>query len=136
MKLYKSLLAAVALAVCSSALTGCDEDLAVPPLSIPSTDVRANTTIMDFKQKYWSDENNYCTEVGKTDSGEDIILGGRIIASDEGGNIYQNLMLQDETGAICISVSNSSNDGLANLHTKYKVGEEMYINVTSLYACK
>lgn len=136
MKLYKSLLAAVALAVCSSALTGCDEDLAVPPLSIPSTDVRANTTIMDFKQKYWSDENNYCIEVGKTDSGEDIILGGRIIASDEGGNIYQNLMLQDETGAICISVSNSSNDGLANLHTKYKVGEEMYINVTSLYAGK
>lgn len=136
MKLYKSLLAAVALAVSSTVMTGCDEDLAVPPLSIPHTDVRANMTIADFKAKYWSGENNYCTQVGKNDEGEDIILGGRIIASDEGGNIYQNLMLQDETGAITIAVLTSSNDGLQHLYTKYKVGEEMYINATDLYAGK
>ena len=136
MKLYKSLLAAMTLAVSSVALTGCDEDLAVPPLSIPSTDVRANMTIADFKAKYWSGDNNYCTQVGKNDEGEDIILGGRIIASDEGGNIYQNVMLQDETGAITIATLTSRNDGLENLYTKYKVGEEMYINVTELYAGK
>ncbi len=136
MKLYKSLLAAMALAVSSVALTGCDEDLAVPPLSIPTTDVRANTTIADFKAQYWSSETNYCTQVGKTADGEDIILGGRIIASDEGGNIYQNLMLQDETGAVTIAVLTSSTDGLQHLYTKYKVGEEMFINVTDLYAGK
>ncbi|MCM1293074.1 MAG: DUF6359 domain-containing protein [Bacteroides sp.] len=136
MKLYKSLLAAMALAVSATVMTGCDEDLAVPPLSIPTTDVRANMTIADFKAKYWSTENNYCTQVGKNDDGEDIILGGRIIASDEGGNIYQNLMLQDETGAITIATLTSSNDGLSDLNTKYKVGEEMYINVTELYAGK
>lgn len=136
MKLYKSLLAAMTLAVSSVALTGCDEDLAVPPLSIPSTDVRANMTIADFKAKYWSGDNNYCTQVGQNEEGEDIILGGRIIASDEGGNIYQNVMLQDETGAITIATLTSRNDGLENLYTKYKVGEEMYINVTELYAGK
>ncbi len=136
MKIYKSLLAALTLAVSSVALTGCDEDLAVPPLSIPSTDVRANMTIAEFKAKYWSGENNYCTLVGQNDNGEDIILGGRIIASDEGGNIYQNLMLQDETGAITIATLTSSNDGLAHLYTQYKVGEEMYINATGLYAGK
>lgn len=126
----------MALAVSSVALTGCDEDLAVPPLSIPTTDVRANTTIADFKAQYWSSETNYCTQVGKTADGEDIILGGRIIASDEGGNIYQNLMLQDETGAVTIAVLTSSTDGLQHLYTKYKVGEEMFINVTDLYAGK
>ena len=136
MKLYKSILAAVALAVSASILTGCDEELAVPPLSIPSTDVRANTTIADFKQQYWSNENNYCTQVGKTADGEDLIIGGRIIASDEGGNIYQNLMLQDETGAVTIAVYTNSNDGLSNLNTKYKVGEELFVNVTGLYAGK
>lgn len=136
MKIYKSMLAALALAVSSTALTGCDEDLAVPPLSIPSTDVRANMTIAEFKAKYWSGDNNYCTLVGKNDNGEDIILGGRIIASDEGGNIYQNVMLQDETGAITIATLTSSNDGLQHLYTEYKVGEEMYINVTDLYAGK
>lgn len=136
MKLYKSLLAALALAVSSTVITGCNEDLAVPPLSIPSTDVRANMTIAEFKAKYWSNENNYCTQVGKTDEGEDIILGGRIIASDEGGNIYQNLMFQDETGALTIAVYTNSTDGLQHLYTKYKVGEEFYINVTELYAGK
>ncbi|MBD5422327.1 MAG: hypothetical protein HDR49_04780 [Bacteroides sp.] len=136
MKLYKSILAAVALAVSMTVMTGCDEDLAVPPLSIPSTDVRANTTIADFKQQYWSNDNNYCIEVGKTAEGEDLIIGGRIIASDEGGNIYQNLMLQDSTGAVTIAVLTNSTDGLSDLNTKYKVGEEMYINVTGLYAGK
>lgn len=136
MKLYKSLLATMTLAVSSVALTGCDEDLAIPPLSIPSTDVQANMTIADFKTQYWSSDNNYCTQVGQNENGEDIILGGRIIASDEGGNIYQNVMLQDETGAVTIATLTSSNDGLGDLYTKYKVGEEMYINVTDLYAGK
>lgn len=136
MKLYKSMLATLALAVSSVALTGCDEDLAIPPLSIPQTDVRANMTIADFKAKYWSSENNFCVQVGQNEEGEDIILGGRIAASDEGGNIYQNLILQDGTAAITIATYTSSTDGLADLHTKYKVGEEMYINVTDLYAGK
>ncbi len=136
MKLYKSMLAAMALAVSSATLSGCDEDLAIPPLSIPHTDVRANMTIADFKAKYWSSENNFCTQVGQNEEGEDIILGGRIAASDEGGNIYQNLILQDGTAAITIATYTSSTDGLADLYTKYKVGEEMFINVTDLYAGK
>lgn len=136
MKLYKSLLATVALAVCGATLSSCDEDLATPPLSIPSSDLKANMTIADFKAKYWSNDNNYCTQVGLTDDGEEIILGGRIIANDDGGNIYQNLMLQDETGAITIAVYTSSTDGLQHLYTKYKVGEQMYIRATDLYAGK
>lgn len=138
MKLYKSLLAAAMLAVSSVALTSCDEDLAVPPMSVPQAPegMKATMTIAEFKNKYWSSDNNYCTQVGQTDKGENVILAGRIIASDEGGNIYQNVMLQDETGAVTIAVLTSANDGLKNLYTKYKVGEEMFINATGLYAGK
>ena len=138
MKLYKSLLAAAMLAVSSVALTSCDEDLAVPPMSVPQAPegMKATMTIAEFKNKYWSSDNNYCTQVGQTDKDEDVILAGRIIASDEGGNIYQNVMLQDETGAVTIAVLTSANDGLKNLYTKYKVGEEMFINATGLYAGK
>lgn len=136
MKLYKSLLATMTLALMSVSFTACDEDEAVAPLDIPKSEWKANMTIADFKAKYWQNTNNYCTEVGKTDSGEDIILGGRIIANDEGGNIYQNLMLQDATGAITIAVYTNSTSGLDNLYTRYKVGEEMFINVTKLYAGK
>lgn len=136
MKLYKSLLATMALALCGITLSSCDEDLATPPLSVPSSDLKANMTIADFKAKYWSDNDNYCTRVGLTDEGEEIILGGRIIANDEGGNIYQNLMLADETGAITIATLTSSTDGLQHLYTKYKVGEEMFVKATDLYAGK
>lgn len=136
MKLYKSLLATMALALCGISLSSCDEDLATPPLSVPSSDLKANMTIADFKAKYWSSDNNYCTLVGLTDEGEEIILGGRIIANDEGGNIYQNLMLADETGAITIATLTNSTDGLQHLYTKYKVGEEMFVKATGLYAGK
>ncbi|MDE7411669.1 MAG: hypothetical protein K2M94_06490, partial [Paramuribaculum sp.] len=139
MKLYKSLLACMALAVSSVALTSCDEELAVPPLNIPTLPegIVANTTIADFKAKYWSAETNYCTEVGKTDDGEDIILSGRIIANDEGGNIYQTLVFEDATDALTVSVKTTNSTGvLPHLYTKYKVGEEFYINVTGLYAGK
>ncbi len=130
MKLYKSLLAALALAVSSVALTSCDEDLAVPPLSIPQSDWKANTTIADFKAKYWSNEDSYYKEVGKNEAGEDIILGGRIIANDITGNIYKYVVLQDETGAVIVAAN------VSDLHLKYKVGEEMYVNVTGLCAGK
>lgn len=130
MKLYKSILAAVALAVSSAVMTGCDEDLAVPPLSIPSTDWKANTTIAELKTKYWSTETNYYTEVGKTDEGENIVIGGRIIANDISGNIYQNLVVQDETGAVVVAVY------MKDLNERYKVGEEFYLDVTGLYAGK
>lgn len=139
MKLYKSLLACMALAVSSVALTSCDEELAVPPLNIPTLPegIVANTTIADFKAKYWSTETNYCTEVGKTDDGEDVILCGHIIANDEGGNIYQTLVFEDATDALTVSVKTTNSSGvLPNLYTKYKVGEEFYINVTGLYAGK
>ena len=129
-RIYKSLLAAVALTAAASTLTGCDEDLAVPPLSIPQSDWKANMTIADFKAKYWQTADNYNTLIGTNDDGSDIILGGRIIANDISGNIYQNVILQDETAAVTIAVA------MKDMNKKYKVGEEMFINVTGLYAGK
>lgn len=136
MKHYKSLLAAVALAVSATVMSGCDEDLAVPPLSVPQSNWKANTKIADFKAQYWSADNNYCTQVGQTADGEDIILSGIVVANDEGGNIYQNIMIQDETGALCIATLLDSNNGLKNLYAKYKVGEQVFVNATGLYAGK
>lgn len=126
----KSLLAAALLAVSSAALTGCNEELAQPPMTIPSSDWKANTTIAELKGQYWQDENNYCTQVTANTDGEHVILGGRVIANDSTGNIYQNIVLQDATGAISISVA------LKDSYKKFKIGEEMFIDVTGLYAGK
>lgn len=130
MNYIKSLLAATLLVLTGSAFTGCSEDLEVPPLAIPSSDWKANTSIADFKAQYWSDQENYCTKVGLTTSGERMILGGRVIGNDITGNIYQAIQLQDATGAITISVN------MKKMNLRYKVGEEMFIDVTDLYAGK
>lgn len=111
-------------------LTGCNEDEAVAPLDIPQSDWKANTTIADFKAAYWQDDDNYYKEVGTTAEGEHIILGGRVVANDVTGNIYQNIVLQDETAAVTIAVA------MSDMYLKYKVGEEMFIDVTGLYAGK
>lgn len=130
MKYIKSLLAAVALGFTGATLTGCNEELEMPPLAIPSSDWKANTTIAEFKAQYWSDQENYCTEVGLTESGEHVILGGRVIGNDQTGNIYQAIQIQDETGAITISTATKK------LHERYKIGEEVFIDVTELHAGK
>ncbi len=130
MKYIKSLLAAVVLGFTGATLTGCNEDLEMPPLSIPSSDWKANTTIADFKAQYWSDQENYCTQVGLTDGGVHVILGGRVIGNDQTGNIYQSIQIQDETGAITISTATK------DLYERYKIGEEVFIDVTDLYAGK
>lgn len=130
MKYMKSLLAAALLALAGSALTGCNEELETPPLAIPSSDWKANTTIADFKAQYWSDQENYCTKVGLTPEGEHIILGGRVIGNDITGNIYQAIQIQDETGAITISTATK------NLHLRYKLGEQVFIDATDLFAGK
>ena len=130
MKYLKSLLATALVAIAGVGFTGCNEDLEIPPLSIPASDWKANTTIADFKAQYWSDQENYCTKVGLTTEGEHVILGGRVIGNDQTGNIYQAIQIQDETGAITISAS------VKSLYLRYKIGEQVFIDVTDLYAGK
>lgn len=130
MKYIHSMLAAAMMVMASAGFSGCSEDLEVPPLAIPSSDWKANTTIADLKATYWNDQENYCTEVGTTAAGNHVIIGGRVIGNDITGNIYQAIQVQDETGAITVSVS------MKDMNLRYKVGEEVFIDVTGLYAGK
>ncbi len=128
--IHSMLAAAMMMALTAPVFTGCSEDLEVPPLSIPSSDWKANTTIADLKTQYWSDQENYCTEVGTTATGEHVVIGGRVIGNDITGNIYQSIQVQDATGAVTVSVY------MSDMHKRYKVGEEIYIDLTGLYAGK
>lgn len=123
---------AAAALVCSAlciGMTGCDEELDRPPIDIPHTDWKANTSILDLKTSYWSNDRNYATEIA-ADGNERVIIGGRVIASDSTGNVYKTVYLQDNTSAVAIAVDTTK------LYLRYKVGEEMYFDVTGLYAGK
>ncbi|MCM1029147.1 MAG: DUF5689 domain-containing protein [Pseudoflavonifractor sp.] len=111
-------------------LPSCDEELDRPPLDIPHTTTEANTTILDLKTRYWQSDRNFAVEITPTVAGGRVIIGGRVIASDSTGNIYKTVYLQDKTSAVAIAVDTTK------LYLRYKEGEEMYIDVTGLYAGK
>ena len=131
-KKYFHSLVAVAVALAgSAALSGCSEDLEYPPIQYPTSSLKANTTILELKQAYWdSSKDNYCTLVEKTANNEDIIIRGRVIGNDVTGNIYQQLIIQDETAAVTISVTKS------DLYKSFPLGEEVLVNMTGLYVGK
>ena len=122
-KKYIHSLLAVAIALAgSSALSSCSEDLDYPPLGYPTSDLKANMTILELKDKYWQpNTDNYCTLVEQNELGEDIVISGRVIGNDITGNIYQQLIIQDETAAVTISVTKS------DIYKSFPVGEEVFV---------
>lgn len=128
MKLYKSLFAMLAVAS-AAAVTGCDDDFETPPVIIPEATYEVNTAIADFKTEYWQ----YATgdafaPVPVNMEGDSIIIGGTIVSSDDTGNMFKQIVVQDESGAVLIGVNASGlNEG------RYKLGEEVRVNVTGLY---
>ena len=67
-----------------SLLSSCSDDFDTPPMMVPTANRVANITIADLKAKYWQDEPNYIATVE-----DDLVIAGRVISSDETGNIYQ-----------------------------------------------
>ena len=131
MKSYKptpALLAAAILA--ATATVSCDNDFDYPPVIVPVATIQPNTTIAQVKAAYWSDERNYADTILFNDEGEHIIIAGRVISSDETGNIYKSLVIQDETAALAMSINNNS------LSETYKVGQEVVIDLTEMYIGK
>lgn len=128
MKLYKLLLAAAAVAT-SAAMVSCDNDFDRPPVIVPVSSMEANTTIADLKAAYWEiaqNATNQMVEIGKNDSGQDIIVSGRVISFDEPGNVFKTVILQDESSAIAFRVNEY------DLYEAYPIGQEVFVNVTGL----
>jgi hypothetical protein len=111
-------------------LVSCEGTFDQPPVVVPVATHTANTTILDLKTKYWNDAKNYIDTIGLTSAGDSMVIHGRVISSDATGNIYKSLVIQDETGAMAISINGTS------LYSTYRVGQEIVIPVTGLFIGK
>lgn len=126
MKKTKSYIAALALG--ALAFTACDDNWECPPMDVPTfaEGTEATMTIAELKTQYWQDGDSYGTQIGLDANGDSIILVGNIVSSDQSGNIYKSIVLQDKTGAITIGINQSS------LYEEYPMGIRMALNVTGM----
>ena len=98
-------------------LQSCDyNEFENPPAN--ETDIPTVThTIQQLKNMYIP---------GGTVVKNDIVISGKVISSDRNGNIYKNLIIQDETAGIEIKINTS---GLYNF---YKTGQLIYLKCKNL----
>lgn len=122
----KSLLYIASLMVAAAGFTSCEGDLERPPMSLPTASNEPNTTIAALKSQVWQTSANYVVNVGTNSDGENIYIAGRVISSDASGNIFKNIVLQDATGALAVSIN------AYDLYKSYQQGQQVVVNVTGL----
>jgi len=123
----KTFLAITVIASAALAFSSCKEEWE-PVLTLKydqpdlyeAVEMTPTATIADLKQMY-IDNGNKPVEIA-----QDIIIGGQVISSDQSGNIYRELYIQDATGAIDLKVGKSS------LYSDYKLGQWVYVNCNGL----
>lgn len=129
----KSILYIASLLVAAVGFSSCDDDKAIPPVPMPGGDgphMQANTTILELKQAFvdrTADAYSYATKVETKENGDHYIISGTITSSDEGGNIYKTIMIEDATAGLTIAVDKTK------LYEDYKIGQTLAIDVTGLY---
>lgn len=102
--------------------TSCEPCYDTPPMIVPVASWQANTTIYDLKEMFYTNT----PDIPEKSAGVNYIIKGKVIGNDVSGNIYKNLMIQDETAAITIGINGT---GLFNT---YHLGQELVINCTGL----
>ena len=119
MNIIRNIKLFAAAALLTLAGTSCEKELDVAP--VLTYDGQATMTIAEL---------NALHPVGSSDSYDNIpagtVISGVIVSSDQAGNCYKYLTIQDETGGIQIKVDNSS------LYPKYQIGQRIFVECKDL----
>lgn len=126
----------------SLALTGCQADMDAPGMEVPVATAKANMSILDLKNlcagetqkigvlpgtEVLDAEGNPVLDENGNPKGEHIYIHGRVISSDASGNIYKNLVIQDETAALTFSLNQAS------MYVENRLGQDVVVDMTGLY---
>ena len=120
------------LTILAMAITGCSDDFDTPPVYTPTADFNEQylMSIADFKAKYWQDGNSFIDTIRATAEMPHLYVKGRVVSSDEAGNIYKSLVIQDETAALAMSINQN------NMYNTYRIGQEIVIDLIDMYVGK
>ena len=109
----------MAVALLALLAAGCNKELDVAPvLTYPGT---ANMTIEELLSYHTVSGTDSYSEIP-----EGTVITGVVTSSDQEGNCYKYLTIQDETGAIMIKVDDS------HLYPKYSIGQRIFVECDGL----
>lgn len=103
----------ISLLIVGAIATSCDKDWD-PVAEYKPVVMTPNMTIAEFKTLY----DGKPTVIDR----DDIIFSGKVISSDQDGNIYRSLYIEDATSGIELRV------GLGSMYGFYPVGMTIYVN--------
>lgn len=106
-----------------------DDDYKVPEINVEEPNVDVNTNIVSVKSIYRGYEPKII-EAGD-DSTRALYLEAYVVSSDETGNFYKSLVIQDSPENPTAGVAISTN--ATNLYTKFEPGRKIYFRVDGLY---
>lgn len=126
-KFNKYITGIAAAAALTLGFSSCQDDVDVPAPSEPVVGIEANMTILELKNQFWNEANNYADSIyDPEDENHRFIIKGRVISSDKEGNIFKSIIIQDETAALAFSVDSY------NLYLNYRRGQEIVVDVTGM----
>ena len=82
-------------------------------------DDEVNTTIAELKALYTNHGTPVVIDTDRT-------IKGQVVSSDEDGNVYREIYIQDATGGICLKLGRSSS------YDDYKIGQVLYVRCEDL----
>lgn len=94
-----------------------DNTIDEPPVK-GTVEIETNATVKDITSKWVSGQFVQITE--------DLVFDAVVVADDESGNFYKNVVLQDETGGITVRIEAN------NLYTVLPVGRRVYVRTQGL----
>jgi hypothetical protein len=104
-------------------IAGCSKKFDSPPLEIPKFIMPDGGTLISIKAL-----NARHTGLGTLDSiNDNIVVTGIVVSSDETGNIYKSLYIEDTSGGLLISLDATS------LYTSYRLGQRIYVKCKGLF---
>lgn len=124
-RIYNILLAAAAILPFPLMLNSCEEFTPVFTGKYPEPEqwapvqMTATHTIADLAGMY--------TPGSPFEIDEDIVIAGKVSTSDQAGNFYRSLYIQDETGGIELKM------GKTGLYNEYKPGQTVYVKCKGLW---
>jgi len=118
MNKFHSILIGFLILAGTTLMSGCIKgEFDTPPVVVPKVDFPATTSIPQLIAMYTSGVVNINT---------DIVVKGLIVGNDETGNLYKQIILQDDTSGLQIQIDQK------DLYTTYKLGQRVFVKCNGL----